>query len=172
MWLQLQSENLEVSVLAFADDLVLASESDIGMRSLIRDFEKFLIARSLCANPSKCAAVWLDRAAAGCYGVQMRQRTEGAFLLMNNVTGRNETIPMILAEEFTRYLGLQVGGCGLRQPGKDVRGEVAHLDRLLEKSLEVVLNHCRKLRSLKSILFQHYNFNMLKVDVLGTFYKC
>lgn len=54
---QVQSEGLEVSVMAFAEDLILTTSSFEGLVVHLKNLEKFLRARLLEANAEKSSSL-------------------------------------------------------------------------------------------------------------------
>ncbi|XP_042221143.1 uncharacterized protein LOC121865689 [Homarus americanus] len=61
-----------VAVTGFADDLVIVSESRLGMQRSLNQLDRFLGARGLAAQPTKCATLGLERAARAAIGLPMR----------------------------------------------------------------------------------------------------
>uniref|UniRef100_A0A8C7Y900 Reverse transcriptase domain-containing protein n=1 Tax=Oryzias sinensis TaxID=183150 RepID=A0A8C7Y900_9TELE len=94
--------DLSIATLAFADDLVLVSDSEEGMGRSLGILEKFCQLTGLRVQPKKCHGFFMDKGAVnGC----------GTWEICGS------PIHMIPPGESVRYLGVQVGpGRGVMEP--------------------------------------------------------
>ena len=102
-----------ISIMAFADNLVLISESQTGIESLLKKTETFMPRRGMKINPRKSYSLGLMKVGSK---KQLRIVTE-PFLRVGNID-----LPMVKPSGSSRYLGVQFGageiGKSLAEQGK------------------------------------------------------
>lgn len=89
--------SLNVTTLAFADDLVILSDSDRGMQENLRILDAFTEQTGLCTNPAKCQGFLMERSRAG--------------LVMNRCEGwklQGEKVKLIDIGDCIKYLGVHI----------------------------------------------------------------
>ena len=139
----------KVAVLAFADDLVLVSGSKPGMRSMISRLEEFMEARNLQIQAAKCASIVLERPS-GQGGMRVVEEDAARFVLQRQ--GAREPIPLVQTAGYTKYLGLEVGPSGIRNPTRNQDEEVARVEELLGRIGSARLKPMQKLIVLREYM--------------------
>ena len=142
----------KVAVLAFADDLVLVSGSKPRMRSMIsrlEEFKEFMEARNLQIQTAKCASIVLERPS-GQAGMRVVEEDAARFALHRQ--GAREPIPLVQMAGYTKYLGLDVGPSGIRNPTRTQDEEVARVEELLGRIGSARLKPMHKLIVLREYI--------------------
>ena len=93
-----------ISIMAFADNLVLVSELRTGIECLSKKTETFMSQRGMKINPRKCFSLGLKKVESK---KQLRIVTE-PFLRVGNID-----LPTVGPIGSTRYLGVQFGAGGI-----------------------------------------------------------
>ena len=93
-----------ISIMAFADDLVLVSESLTGIECLLKKTETFMSQRGMKINPRKSYSVGLKKVGSK---KQLRIVTK-PFLRVGDID-----LPTVGPDGSTRYLGIQFGAGGI-----------------------------------------------------------
>ena len=116
--------NERINHLAFADDVVLVSESVIGLQAQVHSFEKHLLGSGLTLNPGKCKS--------------LSNFVVGGRCKRRNVTSRNPIIKVggkyvgaLGLEETYKYLGISFDVRGVTYPGIETKldGYLRNLSR-------------------------------------------
>ena len=156
------SDGVSVAVVAFADDLVLASASKPGMIYLLDSLDRFLAARGLTAHPGKCAGIILERPGGRRGGIRVETNPGQGFTLLDPNTGVPAEFPLIHPDQYVRYLGLDVGPSGLRRPGREVRQERAWVLGVLGRIGSAKLKPLQKLSILVGHLIPKMTYRYVK----------
>ncbi len=136
----------QISILAFADDLVLVSESRNGIMSLLRTASGFMEERGLSINPKKSCVFGLEK---------VRSRKQVTVLTEQFLKIGTVPLEVLGAESTTRYLGVHVGAAGV---GKATRKRFREdLGRLVgSKSLKPQ----QKVEILRSFILPRWRYRL------------
>ena len=115
-------KNERVSVLAFADDLVLISESDFGMKRMLADCENFFDEKRLKANADKCLVYRQVPCTKSSNKKNVKVITE------HHKWWKGEAIPVMDYENLSKYLGVKFNPRGeIIIPLEEWKGMLANL---------------------------------------------
>ena len=134
-----------ISTLAFADDLVLISESIVGIRALLTTAMTFLDVRGLSINVRKSASLGLEKD-----GKRKRVRT----LIEPFFCVGSQWIPILGPGDTTRYLGIQIGDRGIS------RLVVHELEADLERISATELKPVQKIECLRTYVIPRWAFRL------------
>ena len=139
------SEKSAISTLAFADDLVLVSESLPGIEALLKETETFMRSRGLSINPRKSHTIGLKKVGAR---KQLRILTE-PFL-----TVAGSELPVLSANNSARYLGLEFG------PGGAAKVVKAGFREMFARLVGSGLKPRQKIECLRKFVLPRWNFRL------------
>jgi len=100
-------DDQRVTLMGFADDLILLSDRQLEVPLILDDLFRFLGKRGMAINPKKCAAL----SASTSRGEKVPLPVAKSIF---NIGG--ESIPAVSAVSAFKYLGHQFGATGIRQP--------------------------------------------------------
>ena len=137
----------------FADDLVLVSGSKIGMGELLSTTTKFLKARGLAINPSKCISIGLAK---GFKGKKSKIETESIFRI------DGVPVPMLgFIDNTTRYLGVafsSLGASNSHQIWKNIK-------EVLEKIENMKIKPQHKIDLLRSFIIPRFVYSLTHTEI-------
>ena len=150
---------VRVSVLAFADDLVLMAETRDGLQALIDEVTQSLKAGGLVVNPDKCRSltVKVDRAAKSWFVASQ-----------STVTVDNEEITVLSPADSYEYLGILVGADGRRPSyGGILEDGLLHLTKAPlepQQRLYFLVNHLIPRLTHRLVLGRVYRTQLGRLD--------
>ena len=119
-------DGMKISILAFADDLVLMASSKIGLQTMIDQVAEYLTKVGLEANACKCATI----------AIQTIPRAKQTAVDPNcRFTIRGVLMPALKRTDEWRYLGLQFTAGGRVKQNDSVQ-LIEYLDRLTKAPLK------------------------------------
>ncbi len=127
-----------VFVLAYADDLVLISQTRDGLQTLLDDVSKAADTLNLHFRPDKCASLSLT-----CNKREPSTVGDSVFQVQNG------NIPMLLKEESYRYLGVPIG---ILYDAEDMNKITEKLIKDLEKIRDSLLAPWQKLDAIRTFI--------------------
>ena len=116
-----------IAVLAYADDILLLSDSEQGMERLLRTTEEFCQYAKLTVNPKKCRSL--------SYIVERRRRTMASTIFKI----ADEPIPSVSLLDTTQYLGAAIGVLGTKR----MRTKIKLLEKA-EEDVALIATSCLK----------------------------
>ena len=145
-------KNQRLQVQAYADDIVLVSQTPQGMRNLIRTTEEFMKWSLMTINPAKCTC-------ASYMFNQHRRRCAIDELHINDTP-----IQCLSLAESCRYLGSPLAA-NARARMKATAIHVTETEVLLEKVTSSPLTINQKLHAIKTFVIPHLDFRFLNTEV-------
>lgn len=130
--------------LAFADDLILYSDSPTGMRALVRTSEQWCRARGLEINPQKSSVLYLER-------VPKKKRVR---ISKTRIEIDGVAIPNV-EDNFERVLGVHLHHTGKRDHQKDI------FSKDLELVAKSALRPTQKLLMIRECLLPSIKFRLV-----------
>ena len=125
-----------ISVLAYADDLVLVSRTRQGLQELLNVVSKAAYVLSLLFRPEKCASISLT-----CSKREISNVTKYVF--------QGQDVPCLAKEESYRYLGIPIG---LIYDADDMNSITERLIKDLEKLRDSLLTPWQKLDAIRTFI--------------------
>ena len=153
-------ENIGSSnIKCFADDICLASGSQIGLNHLINEASAFLEKRGLLINAKKCVTIGLAKAYKG---KKSKIITESVFTI------KGTPIPMLgHIENYTRYLGVNFTSVGSVH-AHTTRSEI---ENVLDKIKSISLKPQQKIDLLRSYVIPRFIYQLINLENYPTFLK-
>ncbi|KFD59308.1 hypothetical protein M514_00692, partial [Trichuris suis] len=143
------ASNVRVNCLAFADDLLLLSDSKAGLQSNLLLSYRFFTARSLSLNVQKCCSLRLYKIPK-CRSVALTR--EPQFYL--DPAQPNTVLPVFTAAQFFEYLGVEFNPFGRR------RDQLAGARALLDRACKAELKPQQKVELIRTYLLPRFLYTL------------
>lgn len=146
-----------IASMAFADDLILISSSRAGLESSLNTMSDFFQARGMRAQPKKCCTMGLKKTKGR--GIVI---DDAPFKLLDPDTNELKEMTTLGDEDWTRYLGLEIGSTGLKS-GRKLREEgIATLTEELRHIHSLPLKANQKIHLLKTYTIPSLQYKWTK----------
>ncbi|CAB4037837.1 Hypothetical predicted protein [Paramuricea clavata] len=143
--------NQPISILAYADDLVLISRTREGLQVLLDDISLAADVLNLSFRQDKCSTLSLT-----CFKKDLSRVSEYEFIVQHN------PIPFLKREESYRYLGVPIG---LLYDAKDIQSITAKLISDLDKIRDSLLAPWQRLDAIRTFVQPGLTYALISCPV-------
>ena len=142
------NEILRFNIQAYADDVVLMSSSEVGMKNMLRTVEKFCKFAGMELSPKKCKTL--------CYTYSNRTRNS----ISTDFKINNEIIPQISLFSFIEYLGIPIG-CNRATKKHHSRLLINEIKKEISEIMNSPLKITQKIDCIKRMITPKFDYVML-----------
>jgi hypothetical protein len=146
------NENVSSTIQAYADDILLFSETKHGMDEILSTVENFCAYANIQLNPKKCKA----------YYKRGRINNEGEVL--ENIKISGEELTYVKIDEVIEYLGAPIGArrnAKLNFAESKVEGFKKHLRRIMQSGLKI----SQKINAIKTFVTPQLDFYFMNGQI-------